>query len=283
MGLHPETFWLGYATITAAAWKPGTPSIPESMAAFYRTFYGDGAVNMNRVYQLMSQQAHFWLDSWEWGTSKRKLIFGNSNNIYTPRHTVRDQTLMLPDPSHADAWLKDNERRLQLAAEFMADNDELLGLLHENLGRVQFNRYNLEVYIAVAQLYRQNLEMIGDIGRMCSLIAGEKKPKEAIAGIDRAIQLASAIRRRRDAALQDAVDTYYKSWFPRVAEANGRKFLHELDDVKDHVPDRTVDMSYLIDRELQLPFKEWVATLRKVRNSLAAANQLPEDTRTFDW
>jgi hypothetical protein len=275
MGLHPETFWIGYATITAAGWKPGSSSLPESMAGFYKNFYGEGAVNMNRVYQLMSQQAHFWLDSWERGPSKRKPLFGNSNSIFNPRHPVSDQTLPLPVAPAADlkfdaAWLQENARRLQLAAEFLAENDELLGLLHENLNRVELNRYNLEVYTAIAEIYRQNLEMLLDIGRMCSAMQGEKRPREALAGLNRAVEIGARIRRHRDEVLQNAADTFYKSWFPRVAEANGRKFLHELDDVKDHVPDRTIDMSYLIERELQLPFDSWVESIRAVRDQYTA-------------
>ena len=294
MGLHPETFWVGYASITAAAWKPGAPSIPESMAAFYRAFYGENTVNMNRIYQLMSLQAHFWLDSWEWSTSSRKPIFGNSNSIYTPRHTVRDQTLPLPpapssELTSSSSWLQDNARRTQLANDFLADNDELLGLLQENLNKVSFNRYNLEVYLAIAQLYRQNLEMLRDIGRIAAALNGAqtaaagKKPKDALAAIDRALALARHIREQRDSVLKDAAATFYKSWFPRVAEANGRQFLHELDDVKDHVPDRTVDMSYLIDREMQLPFGPWVESIRIARNHFAAANNLPQDPNPFDW
>ena len=55
---------------------------------------------------------------------------------------------------------------------------------------------------------------------------------------------------------------------PRVAEANGRRFLHELDDVKDHLPDRTVDMTYLVYRELLLPFGDWVEQVRAARQSV---------------
>jgi hexosaminidase len=95
--------------------------------------------------------------------------------------------------------------------------------------------------------------------------------------------VADEIRRERNEALHNAVATWYKTWFPRTAEANGRKFFHELDDVKDHVPDRTVDMSYLVERELRLPFGEWVAAIRAARNQFAAANHLPADTRRFDW
>jgi hypothetical protein len=296
-GLHPETFWLGYATIAAAGWRPGSRTASESSAAFYRLFYGNRAANMNRVYQLMSQQAQFWSDSWESGTSPRKGLFGNSEGVFAPRRPVKDQTLPLPPAPAPDlkpgaaaaGWRSENARRLQLAADAFADNDELLGLLEESLRGVEFNRYNLEVYTSIARLYRQNLEMLLEIGRMESLIesaqkaAAAGKAKNALESLDGALGIAQNIREERNAALRDAVSTWYKSWWPRVEEANGRRFLHQLDDVKDHVPDRTVDMSYLVYRELQLPFGEWVTAIRSTRNRYAAANHLPEKVAEFRW
>jgi hypothetical protein len=294
VGLHPETFWLGYATITAAAWHPGTPSVQESAATFYRLFYGDGVTNMDRVYQLLSQQSHFWFDSWEWGTSPRKPIFGYSYGVYNPRQPVKDQTLVLPPAPDSglkfDArWTTENSRRLELAADALNENDELLGLLNENLPRAELNLYNLEVYISIAQLCRQNLEMLIDIGSISSLLesaqraARDQQPKQAVEALDRALDLARHIRQRRNTVLLDASAVWYKSWLPRVAQANGRTFLHELDDVKDHMPDRTVDMSYLIDRELQLPFGAWVEAIRAARNQYAAANHLVANAQKFDW
>ena len=44
-----------------------------------------------------------------------------------------------------------------MAGGFLAENSELLDLLHENLRRVEFSRYNLELYVGIAQLYRQNI------------------------------------------------------------------------------------------------------------------------------
>jgi hypothetical protein len=296
-GLHPETFWLGYASIAAAAWRPGSRTAQESSAAFYKLFYGDGDVNMNRVYQLMSQQAQFWSDSWETGPSPRVGLFGYSDGIYNPRKPVKDQTLPLPPAPGPDlkagragaGWRSENARRLQLAADALADNDELLGLLEENLRAVEFNRYNLEVYLSIAQLYRQNLEMLLGVGRMYALVesaqkaAAQGKAKDALESLDGALGIAQNIRQQRNTALKDAVSTWYKTWLPRAEEANGRRFLHQLDDVKDHGPDRTVDMTYLVYRELQLPFGEWVSAIRNTRNQYAAANHLPGKAGQFDW
>ena len=76
-------------------------------------------------------------------------------------------------------------------------------------------------------------------------VAQKEEARQAIQSVDRALDVARAIQWSRNKALGDAQKVWYKSWYPRVTEANGRKFLHEVDDVKDHLPDRTTDMSYL--------------------------------------
>src|SRR5258708_16833083 len=294
MGLHPETFWLGYATSAATGWHPGSPDPAELMATFYPLFYGHRVANMNRVYELMSTQAQFWSDSWDQvNATALKPIWGNSYRIFDPPQPRHDQTFPLPPAPAADLtighdWAKDNAKRFQLAAEFMRENDELLGLLHANLARANVNRYNLEVFLAIAHLYRQNLEMLQTIHQMNGGLqeaeaARITQPKAAVGSVDRALELASTIRYARNVALADAIATWYKAWFPRLAEANGRRYLHELDDVKDHLPDRTVDMTYLIYRQLLLPFGDWVDQVRAARNQYAQMHNLPVRNDPFDW
>ena len=295
-GLHPETFWLGYATGASYGWHPGSPDPGEAMSSFYPLFYGSAATNLARLYQLMSMQAQFWADSWETTpTTARKPLFGNSDQIFSPRRPEKDQTLPLPAVPSPNFlilgwdWGQENEKRLQLASKYLVENDELLDLVRLNLQRAQFNHYNLEVFTAIAQLYRQNLVMLQSLGRINALLksaqsaAAAHQPAQAVAAIDQALAMVENIRQQRNSVLHNATETWYKSWFPRVAEANGRRFLHELDDVKDHVPDRTVDMSYLVYRQLLLPFGEWVEQVQSARNQYAKANNLPSRNEKFDW
>jgi len=294
-GLHPQTFWLGYATAGATMWRPGSPAPAELTSTFYPLYFGHRVVSMDRTYQLMSTQAQFWGDSWDTTPSTaRKGIWGNSEHIWETRHPAHDQTLLLPPAPNADLtyqsdWAKENARRIELASEFVPENDELLGLLQGNLPRADHNAYDLEVFLSIAHLCRQNLEMIHDVARMDALLrgaaeaAGKGQPKQAVSSIDRAIETARGIQYSRNRALADAIATWYKSRWPRVPEANGRRFLHEMDDVKDHLPDRTVDMSYLVYRELILPFGEWVENVRAARNQYAQAHNLPLNKSRFDW
>jgi hypothetical protein len=70
---------------------------------------------------------------------------------------------------------------------------------------------------------------------------------------------------------------------PRVRAANGRVYLDMPDDVKDHPPGRTVDMSYLVYRELLLPMEDWYERTQASRNSYAASHHLNEQRTPLRW
>ena len=68
--------------------RPGIrvhPDPHELTHSFYRLFYGAGASDMGRLYQLMSTQAQFWASSWE-SEPGGPLVFGYSYGIgpFTP-------------------------------------------------------------------------------------------------------------------------------------------------------------------------------------------------------
>ncbi|MGH9438836.1 MAG: beta-N-acetylhexosaminidase, partial [Terriglobia bacterium] len=290
-GLHPATFWLGYATGAAWGWHPGSPSPMEARSSFYRLFYGPGVTQMGRLYQLMSTQAEFWNSSWEIEPSTvRKPIFGNSDRIFNPRRPAKDQTLPLPPVPEGPYlrlrydWGQANARRVALAKKFMTGNDELEDLIHENVRQANFNRYSLEVYLSIAGLYRQNLEMIEEMAeinqslKQAEVAAADVRYADAVQDLDRALDLAEAVRDQRNEALHNAVQTWYQSWFPRAAEANGRRYLNQIDDVKDHLPGRTVDMRYLVYREMISPMGTWFDQVETARNQYAQAHGLPATT-----
>lgn len=295
-GQHPETFWLGYVTGPAAAWNQNTSNYHECQSSFYSLFYGADATDMGRVYQLMSEGAQRWEDTWETGASAaRKPIWGNSFGVLHPPQPARDQYLpRLPVPSaellHVDTdWTAANEKRLAYAGQALAANDELLDLLYTNIGKVELNRYNLQIYLSIAYLYRQNLLLIEDLARVSDALkqaeatANRAEPSKALELVDRALDIAEAVRESRNRALKDATSTWCESWFPRVAHANGRTYRDELDDVKDHQPGRTGDMSYLVYRELLYPMGDWARLTVAARNTYASAHGLPARNWSFNW
>lgn len=296
MGLHPETFWLGYGAINAAGWNPRDTERNQAAADFYRLFYGPSAQNMDRIYRLLSTQAQFYADSWEIERTKfRSPTWGNSRGRFEPRRPGPEHGLPLPKVPQGETfgadeeWSKANARRLELAEKNLCENDELIGLLHDNLARVEFNAYNIEVFLSVVKLCRQNLEFLKQLERMnASFGAAQVAAKagnhaQVLAELDKAIDLVKEAKRGREEMLKDATETWYKSWLPRVAEANGRKFRHELDDVKDHLPDRTVGMEYLVYRQMILPMGKWVGEILAARNGYAKGHGGKEREERFEW
>jgi hypothetical protein len=247
----------------------------------------------------MSTQAQFWASSWDSEPSgKKPLIFGYSYGIgpFTPHVS----TLALPNLPTPDIlrlrgnWREENARRMELAWKFLGENDELLDLLHSNLPAVEFSRHNLEVYLSIALLYRQNLLMFTGLGELSAQLekaqehAAKLKYADAVAALDGALDTAARIRDERNQGLQQATAAWYVTWFPRVREANGRHVARE--------PQRFVDtasteaalrgqegLKYLIERELALPFGEWVNALQEIRNQYAAAHKLRARDGHFDW
>ncbi len=294
-GQHPENFWLGYAAGLSYAWKPASPSPAEATQSFFTTFYGPEIVNMPRTYQLASFQAQFWSKSWDQVPSTtRKGIWGMSDRIFDKRHPAHDETFPLPGVPGANleyqsGWKEKTAKRVAMASEFRSQNDELVGLLDENLARARRNLYNLRIMRSGALLCRQNLDFLLDLGRVDSALshaaqaAANNQPNRAIETLDRALDHVLEMRQERNRIYHETVATWYESWFPRTAEANGRKYLHELDDVKDHVPDRTVDMSYLIMRELNLPLGEWYQNVQAARNNYAAAHKQEKRSTPLNW
>jgi hexosaminidase len=299
LGPHPETYWLGYAVGAAAAWHPGSPDPHELAHSFYRLFYGRGATEMGRLYQLMSTQAQFWASSWDSEPSgKLPLIFGYSYGIgpFVPHIP----TLTLPAVPIGDYlglgghWKEDNARRLELGWRFLGENDELENLLYANLQSVEFNRHNLEVYLSIAKLCRQNLLMfraLDDVNRDLEEAqedAGKLHYAAAVAALDQALDAAGKIRDDRNQALHDVTDTWYKTWFPRVREARGRHVGRAAQSFVDTAPSeaahrRQEGLAYLIERELALPLGDWVNQVRDVRNRFAVAHKLPTREVKFDW
>jgi hexosaminidase len=141
---------------------------------------------------------------------------------------------------------------------------------------------------SVAQICHQNLLLLLDLKKINEFMqlaaqAGKGNPTFAVAMIDAALDKATGIRNHRNKVLQSVTATWYQEWFPKVAEANGRKFLHQADDVKDHSPDRTIDMRYLVYRQLKYPLESWAKETRDSRNQFAKEHGLPARTALLNW
>src|SRR5205085_4748701 len=53
--------------------------------------------------------------------------------------------------------------------------------------------------------------------------------EQAVDAVDQALEMVRKMREERNQVLREATATWQESWLPRVTEANGRRYVHELD------------------------------------------------------
>ena len=195
---------------------------------------------MVEVYRGLQIQARFYERSWDRVVSKaRGSGYGNSDGkgIGTTRH---DHTLpwpglpSLPALQFTPVYAAGRYSKLvDEAGRLAAENNVLLHRIYENLSKADRNRYNLEVFLSLAELTGHHNRMIlgmkeiEDRLRAAREQAEKKAPQEAVGQLVAAYNQKLAGSSRNGTRLSRLLrSTWEKSRFPKGREVNGRKFQH---------------------------------------------------------
>jgi hexosaminidase len=287
-GLHNETFWLGWATVAQNGWAPGLVSAEQTTAEFMELFYGPRTSQMVDVYRALQSQARFFESSWDRVVSRvRGAGYGNSygKGVGTTRY---DQTLprpalpTLPGLEVTPVYSGGKYGKVVDSAKSAAlENDLLTHRIQENIGRAERNRYNLEVLLSLAELTGHQsrlilgLRSIEDRLQSARDAAQKTSHKQALGQLVAAYGQASEIIAGRKNVFASMKRTWEKSRYPKGQDVNGRKFVHVLDDVKDHWADRRADLSYMIAPEESIGLEKWMEQLGAMVQEYAKAHNLP--------
>lgn len=278
-GLHNETFWLGWAAVAAWSWNPGTPSVEQYTAEFMQSFYGPRVSGMREIYRLMQSQARAWERTWDyipsrtvppsWGSYFGKGIGTHRSDMTLAAPLVNDVPDWFPDP----AWTVRYKPFIDEARLRKAENEQLVEALQGNFGRADRNRYNLEVFLALARFMGHHWDLILDLAKAENLIrqgqglalsSHESEQKQGLAALREASQTVENSREQGLAVFADLTAVFEKSRYPKGQTVDGRKFLHVQDDVKDHWADRRADLSYMMAPEESIQLGAWAQELRNV-------------------
>ena len=274
-GLHNEVFWLGWVAGSAYGWHPGLPEPEELTAKFMGLFYGPEANNMLEVYRLMDNGAQFWRTTWGRIPSTKKPIYGSSRGkfkIPRPRMVQSIDLPNLPDSNtlYNHSYWKDHYRGIMenLDKEREANN-RLIGLLNDNLKGVSRNKYNVEVMLSIAKYFRHNINLFETLAQIEDTLSVASRNyldyQQAMTSLNGAEKLVEDICKEREQSYQELVRIWEISRYPKGQTVGGKKFVHIMDDTKDHFADRTPDLSYLVMRERGLNLEKWAEDLRKIR------------------
>jgi len=282
-GPHDEVFWLGWVAGTSYAWNGGTPHPDELVPQFMRLFYGPEVMNMEEIYKLTYDGFRFWSTSWGSAPSTLVPIYGYSRGKYPIPRPRRLQSIELPNLPDVNTlynhpFWKDHYRgNLDKLDEERKANNRLNILLKDNLNRVSSHKYNIEVMLSLAQLYRHNInlfETLAKIEETLSNAGGNHLDYEnAVSCLNEAIKLAEDICKEREQIYQQLKEVWEVSRYPKGRTVNGKKFVHILDDTKNHTADLTPDLSYIVMRERDLNLEKWIYDLKGIRHSFTLKHQ----------
>lgn len=286
-GLHEECFHLGWATVTQYAWNPAGVTVEQNVADFMDVFYGPGSPDMTEVYRSLIQGARFFERGWDEVTStERGPGYGNSwgKGVGTRR---TDELLSLPEipsPGTLDLPAAFGEKYAGLIKEAGRQqllNDDLLEKLARYSGQVERNRYNLEVYLSIAYLERYFIRTVLTLNEAEEAMlrayqaAADNKPAEAVGNLTEASRKVGALIAWSDWMWKNLTVTWEKSRFEKGRSVDGRKFVHVLDDVKDHWADRRAGLDYMIAPFQRMDLPGWRVRLNARIKEYAAAHKVP--------
>ncbi len=270
-GLHNELFWLGWVTGTQYAWSVGKPTLEQSTADFMDAFYGYDSPDMVEIYRLLEDGARFYQDLWDNVISKERAPgYGDweGKGINTERF---DQTLeTLPKPAIGSEPVFHNKYagKIERASALLRDNDRLINLLMHSLSRVSRNQYNLEVLLSIAYLEQYTINTLLNWVTIENYLIESSKAVDdhamAMGSMVNAYNLAGEILKEKQEVGKELKTTWEKSRFEKGRTVNGRKFVHILDDLKDHYADRRLGLEYMFAPFERMEIEKWQAQLMDV-------------------
>ena len=284
-GLHDETFWLGWATVTQYGWTPAKPSLEQSIADFMDVFYGKSGEAMLENYRLLQRGARFFESSWDhvpatdlppkYGNSKGKQNLMRTNRVIVPPALPQlvGKTLKA-DSSFSTKYTAVITR----AHEIKPENEQLILSLMQSLTRVTRNRYNVNIFLSIAYFEKHFIDMILGLEKAektLTLAAGQSsrgEMQEALQSLQTTHRIVCDILRDRAQMWGNLKSTWEESRFPKGRSVDGRQFIHKLDDVKDHFADRRAGLDYMLAPLQRIGLEKWCADLRKVTKEFTSSN-----------
>jgi len=284
-GLHNETFWLGWATVTQYGWTKSTPKLHQSNADFMDIFYGIDSPDMVEAYILLEEGARYYEALWDREPSKERVKgYGNSYGKGIGGDMIDLLLQMPPLPSEKDLNLEPTfhsmyEHKIEEASMLLKKNDLLISQLMRNLTRVNYNRYNLEVFLAIAYLERYTMESVINLAKVEDLLVAASKtdddPEQAVKLLTDAYQLSGEIIKEQNVMWTDFQTTWYKSRLIKNQSVGGKDYLHVYDDVKDHLADRRKGLDYMLAPFERMEMEAWRNELKAIVNNFAILHDIP--------
>ncbi len=256
-GLPMEAWMLSFATTAAFSWNAAAPALPEFTSTFFKNRYGNNAGNIETLYKLLNEGAYFYMESFE----RRVWAWGEIGMTH------------LPDLPRGDAleydpfWNTQYAGRVKAANAFLGKMDTAIAICRQNLHEEINNKYDIAVFLTLANLIRHTALTYLDLSRLENSIkqAHENRFTDLEVSYKSLLEAEQIVKNqltRRDSVFNDLVAVWDKKRLPKGMSTQNKKYFFEQDRTR-HFANRVADMSYLIVDEQQLDLEDYLVKLQQ--------------------
>jgi hexosaminidase len=291
-GLHNETFWLGWATGAQYSWTPGTPSLEQTVSEFMKIYYGPKVSGMVDIYQDLQKETRFWEDSFwdmvkmdekfesyvDWGGKEYMSYRGIGSGYYHRVYALSTPPLPQMPGLKIDASYKEKfADNLHIARELIVENGRLMHNIQEHISKVERNKYNLRVFLALADFVRHHLKLVlglanvEDLFQQASEAVQDGDPPLAIQQLIFARDEIDGIIKDRELSFRNLKDIYEISRFPKGRTVDGREYVFEK---SGYFAKSRPDLSFMTVPEEQLELEKYRDELNKIILEYGKINDL---------
>jgi len=280
-GLHNELFWLGWATGVQYSWTVGRPALEQSTADFMDAFYGYNSPDMVETYHLLLDGARFYRQMLDSVISKERGPgygdwYGKGEN--TERYDFTYEMLPTPAISSEPAFATKYAEKIEEAATMKCNNEKLISMLMHRLSRVDRNQYNMEVLLSIAYLEKYTIHTLLNWTKIENyLIEASKTGEDYAKSINYMVEahnLAGEILKGEKETGRELKTIWEKSRYEKCRSADGKDFVHVLDDLKDHFADRRTTINHMMAPFERMETSKWQEQLMEEINDFAKTHNV---------
>jgi hexosaminidase len=254
-GMHTQMWMMAFANSAEYSWSGSKPTQGEFQESFYKSYYGESAVRMEELFQLLNDGALYY----SWSFERNIWHHGDIGKTHLP-DLPRSEAIEY-DPY----WNNEYKEKIALSKEMLSKMNRALEIIYSNQALDIKNAYDFELFRTVAELVKHTCLTYLDLSNLEYAINDAHRShfeshKTALDNLVKARSIVENSLARRERVYDDLVKIWGQSRLEKGMSTKDKQYLFEQDRAR-HFANRKPDMSYLIYDEQLLNLEGYLKQL----------------------
>lgn len=256
-GLHNQMWMMSFVNSAEYSWSGSKPTLPEFQEAYYKNYYGNSAINIDELFNLLIDASFYY----SWSFERNVWHHGDVGKTHLP-DLPRDNAIEY-DPF----WNKEYKEKVAQSEEMLKKMDRALEIIYTNQRLEIKNRYDFELFRTISELVKHTCLTYLDLSNLEYAIRDAHQNhfashKVALNNLIKARGIVEQSLNRREKTYNDIVKTWGETRLEKGMSTKNKQYFFEQDRAR-HFANRTPDMSYLIYDEQLLNIEGYLGQLNE--------------------